>query len=692
MATSGTAAVRCPVTAGRGTWLDALPYFYLARVQLLTLCALLLLPPVGLWAAPALLKGVFDVNGRGMILVALTAALASWTVMLTTWQVLLYGAERFHIRPFPLAAKDLHREPGATGHWVAFLFLALPVIATAVHVSASGGTSTYFHLIGGAMLGVALAWIVALCAAWMRGAKWTEARVIRKIFVWLGDGFRQDADSAYAGHYTAFWSFLICIVFYVAIGIGKPFQLGRAPAVPTLADLLVFVMIVCWGFSAVAFVLDKWRIPLVMLFLIWFSLSSHAHWTDHFFGTSAGTNPAAITPEAVLSGGKAGADVIVVAASGGGIKAAAWTTRVLTGLEEQSRTDFPDRPGAFGDSVRLVSAVSGGSVGAMYFVNAYSANGAGLPAETSKLEEVVTRSETSSLDDIAWGLVYPDFLRVFFPLFGRVDRGVALERALAERSDGRLWKPLAQWRAGVVEGWRPAVVFNATVVESGERLLMGTTDLIKLPNSTMGEGRTDLSDKHFQGRDVPIVTAVRLSASFPYVSPAARPEIGDEQIHIVDGGYTDNFGMATLLSWLDEGLRKSAKPVRRVLIIEIRASAPEDDPPVAWRGWPFQTYAPITTMLDVRDTGQLPRNNEERAMLKRAAASCGIAITDATFTYNSQDAPLSWHLSPKDKAELDEYWKTSTDNVKSKQTVHDFLAGTGAASAAAVPAAACNAL
>jgi hypothetical protein len=37
---------------------------------------------------------------------------------------------------------------------------------------------------------------------------------------------------------------------------------------------------------------------------------------------------------------------------------------------------------------------------------------------------VYTRSETSSLDDIAWGLVYPDFLRVFLPLFRRVDRGV----------------------------------------------------------------------------------------------------------------------------------------------------------------------------------------------------------------------------------------------------------------------------
>jgi len=79
-------------------------------------------------------------------------------------------------------------------------------------------------------------------------------------------------------------------------------------------------------------------------------------------------------------------------------------------------------------------------------------------------------------------------------------------------------------------------------------------------------------------------------------------------------------------------------------------------------------------------------------MIKRAAASCGIEITDATFTYNSQDAPLSWHLSPNDKKELDEYWKTSTDNAKAKQTVHDFLAGTGTATSTAAPAGACSAL
>jgi hypothetical protein len=357
-----------------------------------------------------------------------------------------------------------------------------------------------------------------------------------------------------------------------------------------------------------------------------------------------------------------------VAASGGGIKAAAWTTRVLTGLEENN-------PHIFGDSVRLISAVSGGSVGAMYFVSEYDANGGGLPSKAEDLEKAVARAEASSLDDIAWGLVYPDFLRIFVPAFKHLDRGRALEAALTRElpnSEHHLFGPLSDWRQGVVEGWRPAVIFNATVVESGERFLLGTTDLAPAP------GRTSLQDEHefpqFAGHDISLVTAARLSATFPYVSPAARPDIPGTQIHAVDGGYTDNYGMATLIAWLDEALRAHRNPIRRVLIIEIRASPPTvEPPPLSWRGWPFQSYAPISAMLNVRDTGQLPRNQEELQILRRFAASCNIDIEDSVFEYPPEDAPLSWHLSPNDKKEIERIWG-EPDTEKHKQEVRAFLA------------------
>jgi hypothetical protein len=78
-------------------------------------------------------------------------------------------------------------------------------------------------------------------------------------------------------------------------------------------------------------------------------------------------------------------------------------------------------------------------------------------------------------------------------------------------------------------------------------------------------------------------------------------------------------------------------------------------------------------MLNVRDTGQLPRNEEELDILRRFAASCNIDIEDSVFEYPPEDAPLSWHLSPNDKKEIETIWRSS-DTDKPKQTVRAFLA------------------
>ena len=74
--------------------------------------------------------------------------------------------------------------------------------------------------------------------------------------------------------------------------------------------------------------------------------------------------------------------------------------------------------------------------------------------------------------------------------------------------------------------------------------------------------------------------------------------------------------MATLLTWLDQVLAAECNPVRRVLIVEIQ---------------------------------------------------------DAVFEYCPTDAPLSWHLSPNDKKEIETIW-TSPTTTQQIQVVHAFLA------------------
>jgi Patatin-like phospholipase len=650
---------------GPSVW-DAVPYLYLLRVQLLSIVLLLSFPLIALWCAPNLLRGIFDVTPIGMIFITLGAVLANWTVIVTASQVVLYGPQRFRIRPFPIRSSFFEESSGRVGQWPVFAILSLPCLLAALFVSESDGTSAYLWLVLGAVGGGVLATAILAIGAQFKQRRWSRAKPVTSFLNIFGPGFRKDRESAHEGHYVALWSFLLCLLVYVAIGIGKFFQIGYPAKVPTLADLLVFLMILCWGLSAIAFILDYYRIPLLLPLLLVAILSAHFHATDHYFHMFPARNTVTLSPAQVIRAGKPGGKVIIVAASGGGIKAAAWTTRVLTGLEENN-------PRIFGDSVRLISAVSGGSVGTMYFVSEYDADRKGLPSDTATLENVVARSEASSLDDIAWGLVYPDFFRTFLPVFKQLDRGKTLEAALTRELPNRkdhLWSPLADWRDGVLDGWRPAIIFNATVTESGERLLLGTTDLPHSP------GRTSLGNPEFPkfaGQDLSLVTAARLSATFPYVSPAARPDLDGPQIHVVDGGYTDNYGMATLLAWLDDALRSTGNQTRSVLVIEIRASPPASEPPpLSWHGWPFQSYAPVSTMLNVRDIAQISRNEEQLDLLRRYAALCNVDIEDAVFEYPPENAPLSWHLSPKDKKEIETIWRADT-TAGSKEIVRAFL-------------------
>jgi len=171
--------------------------------------------------------------------------------------------------------------------------------------------------------------------------------------------------------------------------------------------------------------------------------------------------------------------IILVATAGGGIQAGAWTAEVLSGLEDLSKNTWKTSYG-FADSLTLVSSVSGGATGSMYFLNLYRPDTAAI-FQDQEVKKMNGDVKESSLDDVAWALVYCDLSRIFLPFLNDsagnkfVDRGYALEETWSNR--GGIHANLSNWRAGVNEGNRPAVIFNSTVSEIGEPLLLSTTDL-----------------------------------------------------------------------------------------------------------------------------------------------------------------------------------------------------------------------
>jgi hypothetical protein len=713
-----------------------LAYVYLLRIPLLTWVILFILPLVALpkdAALGSLLKGIFDIGADNVwqtalsfFLVTVASLLTAATIGVVARLIILDGEERFGAGHIPR-----RRETGADG-----IKLLLRVIPLSVAVPLVSGASyqtltesppeTTPAALSGILFGFILFYFVMTL---LQDEIWaqifptgtaelspvtTRLRQLRIPFYERLMNYFVSVLASFANlgrtlvsyvvtispqgyvdprtrelrhrHVFAVIQLVVSIVFYFFLFLIKKYTPAgdTAPVIPTLCLLLILAMMLCWGLSALTFFLDRFRIPVLAPLIIWSWAVSSLPQGDHFYSSlPKGSTSTTVSPAEVLLP-RAGKPVVLVAASGGGIQSAAWTARVLSGLRREFEKQSEKAAVEFDRSIRLISSVSGGSVGAMYIVDAYQANGQ-LPQVGDQLDyyKPLKAAEASSLDDVAWGLVYPDFLWALIPFWKGFyfypfylvngpnvfsDRGSALENAW-KRTDSLATATLSKWQPDVAKGNKPAVVFNATIVETGERLLLSTTDFepFREPTNRITPGWQEFS-RLYPEMDLPIVTAARLSATFPFVTPAARILRGGvfaDQYHVVDGGYYDNFGVATLIEWLNRAMNAASSKPSRILILQIRGSpAGLIDPPKGDSGWFFQATHAFQTLANVRGTGQFSRNEVELKFLQQLCTHVyNVTCTVVAFEYYRTDrhsdqipAPLSWHLTPSDIAALREEW------------------------------------
>jgi len=540
----------------------------------------------------------------------------------------------------------------------------------------------------------------------------------------------------YPGQLLTFGMLILSYGLYQLIGYLKHARLGLYFDVPAVAYVVVLLIVLNWLLSVASFFLDYFLLPLLLPGLLFvfstnlvslpdrifselqpyvmtlvavtwflagasfFTLALRGHRrllvstallclllansisnSDHFYEIRPVTDLPAVPPSQVLSAAfrlnpdndHRNGRVTVIATAGGGIQAAAWTARVLTGLQEEVKSDSPSR--SFANSIAAISSVSGGAVGAMFFVSRYQTDATeqGFPPSTD-LSKVVEDAQTPALGDIAWALVYPDLTRALIPFSKRtstrlIDRGWALEQSWRRR--GNLDATLGDWRNGVSQGLRPAVIFNSTIVESGEPFLLATTDLEEPEVSGLASKTIPVL---FPGHDLPIVTAVRLAASFPFVTPASRAlydpgfqphsdagsAIVDQnaKYHVVDGGYYDNYGVNGLLQFLGQALTAIPKgKAPDILILQIRSFPSEKSPPGESEGWSFQSWAPLAALMRVRTTAQLLRDREALNDFVALWSGRGVKVRLATFEFPGDKAPLSWQMNQPQIDSIQAEWR-----------------------------------
>ncbi|HMS79583.1 MAG TPA: hypothetical protein PKC20_08640 [Burkholderiaceae bacterium] len=531
-----------------GVWLR---YLMTVRVQLvaaLLLVATLFLPRTGLWWV---VGNVFVVRPVELGLATVVALFGGWfIVQLTrvTWAGAPARVEPQRSWNRAAGAFDEQRlwlpvgSDGWTAAWPttvrewrvqwlpAAALAAGPIGLAAVHTWNERGPdlSPLRHLVapilGGAVAFVVVVWIFSQVHRWLRGR---SPSIVKRWTVWL---LRKAGPG------------------YLDGGTVRPEQ--RVPLAatrlegcigglcfPVLGYAVLVIMVLTAVLAGLTYLLDYWRVPTLTLVLIVAVALDRLITQDYSYRvetrTAASTQAEPLGPRAVFDavarrwqGESARPVVITVAASGGGITSAAWTARVLTGLEQCYRD-------AFVRSVAVISGASGGSVGTMFYL-APPFPAVGRARDPEALQAVRAAARRSSLRAVSWGIAFPDLLKIFQlrwlaaplePRSAHLDRAWSLEQAWLAAWDHDLGTAgadpsveppmLDDWRARVRAGELPVSIFGAMTVEDGRLLLLSTGALANGGRCTGFDGRRDAIttiDCVSPKRDIAVVTGLTANA------------------------------------------------------------------------------------------------------------------------------------------------------------------------------------
>ncbi|MCI0682154.1 MAG: patatin-like phospholipase family protein [Gemmataceae bacterium] len=373
--------------------------------------------------------------------------------------------------------------------------------------------------------------------------------------------------------------------------------------------------------------------------------------------------------------------VVVVAVSGGGLRAAAWAFAVLAQLElahADSNVDFPRQ-------VRIITGASGGMLGASYYVETLADRP--LPVRDwdqrtkeerrKHLEQCYCKLVKDCLTPIMQQLVLGDVPSLFSPWPQQHDRGKMLEEAWSAHLDGKLDHTFSDFLEAEKARQRPFLVFTPMLVEDGRRLLISNLDLrhVVVNEAQLAAQRELFSQEAYElfrmfpkaQQTFKLSTAVRMNASFPFFSPAVSlPTV--PQRRVVDAGYFDNYGVSLASSWLfsvSSNQALSRQRVTRSLVIQIRASVSHErrtlrkiDPaPVRYFGHaPEEISSPVEALLSSWDSSSSFRNDGQLSLLSNHVPN----FTVRTFELG-HPAPLTWQLGRQARSLI---WQNARDDHK----------------------------
>lgn len=248
--------------------------------------------------------------------------------------------------------------------------------------------------------------------------------------------------------------------------------------------------------------------------------------------------------------------MIFICTSGGGQRAAVWTTKTLQHVDSTLKGNL------FRQSI-LITGASGGIIGASYFRELYlqKINGKKINIYEDQYTEKISKD---ILNPIIFSLAVNDlFFR--FQKFndGKYeylkDRGYAFEQQLNINTDFVLDKRIADYTIPEQKAQIPLLILAPTVINDGRKMYISSQP-ISYMNTVSTQNQKELHQKikgieftrFYKNQDagnLHFLSALRMSATFPYITPNVELP-SNPTMEIMDAGLTDNFGISDAVNFL----------------------------------------------------------------------------------------------------------------------------------------------
>jgi hypothetical protein len=495
-------------------------------------------------------------------------------------------------------------------------------------------------------------------------------------------------------HWNLFLIQVFLVAFILFLGLFNEQEILQFPAAMS-ALLLLSILLMAIG--ALTFWLRTWAMVTVLVLLVSANYFSSISWLTkphQAYGMDYSSAPArynlarmdALThpdtlrkdKEAVLQildrwRAKFPVDskpkLVLVAASGGGQRAALWTLKVLQELHSSTS-------GKLTQHSFLYTGASGGVLGEAFFRELYlrSQGDSSLnPSDSVYLQQLAA----DNLNPILFSLLVNDLL---FPTQkldykGRVyskDRGFAFEEQLNKNTKGILDKSLADYKEPESLAQIPLLPLTTLITNDGRKLVIspqsfsffGSAGIPGLQHKELKQSIDFM--RFFEAHDpgnLRFLTALRMSATFPFVTPNVELP-SDPIMKTIDTGLADNFGIQDALRFLYVFQEWIGANTAGVVLVTIRDS--EKSPEISSSASTKileKIGSPLKSIYGNWDKMQSIHNE---VLFNYMAASMPFEVEKIEFEYahgklptkgletvrSMQRASLNWRLTAKEKRSI----------------------------------------